>query len=302
MAGGRRTSKPSTPSRCSTTHGQKRPAEFGEVKYQIVNSESRMLGTQAHLPEVRQERHRGLRPLPAPGARSSTISRRPLHARRHGGPLGGAVSDVHRPRRSRAFPAWAPGSSTAWARRASRCRPTSSCRIRTARRKPASRCTHNGFLPAVYQPTMFRPATSRCSISTCPKGVTLGRAAQDPRPDPRAERGQPARRRPGVRRAHHRLRHGVQDADRGAGSLRPQQGTEGDARPLRRRRSERPTTTAAAACWRGAWSRRACASSASSPAAAPGNLQWDAHSDIEENHLRMAGADRQAGRRRCSRT
>ena len=34
----------------------------------------------------------------------------------------------------------------------------------------------------------------------------------------------------------------------------------------------------------------------------PGNMQWDAHDDIEENHLRMAARDRPAGRRRCSRT
>ena len=34
----------------------------------------------------------------------------------------------------------------------------------------------------------------------------------------------------------------------------------------------------------------------------PGNMQWDAHNDIEENHLRMAGADRSAHRRAARQT
>ena len=39
---------------------------------------------------------------------------------------------------------------------------------------------------------------------------------------------------------------------------------------------------------RGGWSRTACGSSASSRAAGRANKQWDAHTDIEENHLRKA--------------
>ena len=52
--------------------------------------------------------------------------------------------------------------------------------------------------------------------------------------------------------------------------------------------ASRQTTTAAAACWRGGSSRTASASFASSQAAGAGNQQWDAHSNIEENHLRKA--------------
>ena len=83
------------------------------------------------------------------------------------------------------------------------------------------------------------------------EGRLAGGAAQDHRPDPLAERSQSAGRGSRVRRAHLGLRHGVQDADRGARSLRPQQGTEGDARPVRRRRPEdrrlRPALPAGAA-------------------------------------------------------
>ena len=46
--------------------------------------------------------------------------------------------------------------------------------------------------------------------------------------------------------------------------------------------------TAAAACSLAGWSRRACASSVVVAGGGPGNMQWDAHEDIEENHMRMA--------------
>ena len=52
-----------------------------------------------------------------------------------------------------------------------RCRPTSSCPIPKARWRPASRCTRNGFLPAVYQPTMFRPGDRPVLNLDLPPGV-----------------------------------------------------------------------------------------------------------------------------------
>ena len=54
--------------------GQKRPAEFGDVKYQNVNSRVAHSRLQADVQEVRQVGNRSLRPVPAPGRRSSTIS------------------------------------------------------------------------------------------------------------------------------------------------------------------------------------------------------------------------------------
>ena len=47
-------------------------------------------------------------------------------------------------------------------------------------------------------------------------------------------------------------------------------------------------TMAGAACWRGGWWRRACGSCAWFSGGGPGELQWDAHKDVEENHRRMA--------------
>ena len=37
--------------------GQTRPAEFGEAKYQFINGRRQAAGHQAHVQEVRQERH-----------------------------------------------------------------------------------------------------------------------------------------------------------------------------------------------------------------------------------------------------
>ncbi len=37
----------------------------------------------------------------------------------------------------------------------------------------------NGFLPSVYQPTMFRPGNKPVLNLDLPKGVSLERAAQD---------------------------------------------------------------------------------------------------------------------------
>ena len=121
-----------------------------------------------------------------------------------------------------------------------------------------------GGLPADDVPPR-RPA--RCSTSTCPRASRLEQRRKTLDSDPRAERGDARSGRRGVLRPDQRLRPGVQDADRGP--RRP--------RPLprdRRRRStstasapSRRTTTAGAACWPASWSRTACGSSASSPAA-----------------------------------
>ena len=91
-----------------------------------------------------------------------------------------------------------------------------------------------------------------------------------------------------VLRSPQRLRPGVQDADRSARGVRPLHRTDANARNVWHRQSSPRTITAAAACWRAGWSKRACGSCAVVSGGGPGNMQWDAHEDIEENHLRMA--------------
>ena len=64
----------------------------------------------------------------------------------------------------------------------------------------------NGFLPAIYQPTMFRPGTKPVLNLDLPEGVTLAKRAKTLEPDPRSEQGRHAPGRQRIRRAHQRLR------------------------------------------------------------------------------------------------
>ena len=110
--------------------------------------------------------------------------------------------------------------------------------------------TH-GFLPAVYQPTFLRPGRKPVLNLDLPKGVSLDERRQTIDLIRALERGESSGRGPRVRGAHLGLRHRVQDADRGAGSLRHLEGIAGDARDVRRRRAEdgrlRPALPAGAA-------------------------------------------------------
>ena len=47
-------------------HGQTRPKEFGEAKYQFVSDNAKLLGTKRSFRKYGAERHRGLGPVPAP--------------------------------------------------------------------------------------------------------------------------------------------------------------------------------------------------------------------------------------------
>ncbi len=99
--------------------------------------------------------------------------------------------------------------------------------------------TH-GFLPAVYQPTMFRPGDRPVVNLDLPARDHDRPAAKDPAAHPRAERGDARSGRRGVLGADQRLRPGLQDADRGPGRPRPVARAAGDARPVRRRRRADP--------------------------------------------------------------
>ena len=125
----------------------------------------------AHVPEVRPERHRGLRPVPAHGQLRRRHRRRPLVPRRHGRPLGRAVRAVHRPGRAGLSQhglvgPLRPGLGervAAGLRRA--------CPIPRARWKPASRCTCTAFCRPSISRRCSAPASGRCATSTCPRGV-----------------------------------------------------------------------------------------------------------------------------------
>ena len=124
----------------------------------------------------------------------------------------------------------------------------------------------NGFLPAVYQPTMLRRGPRPVLNLDLPAGVTPEERRKTVDLIRDLNEANAARRRR-VRRPHPRLRPGVQDADRGAGGLRPLARDAGDARPVRHRheadRRLRPALPAGPAAGREGRALRG----ASSPAA-----------------------------------
>ncbi len=223
--------------------------------------------------------------------------RDPLVPRRHGRPLGGAVRAVQRPHRARLSQHGLVGRSMAWARRATRCRPTSCMPDPDGALEAGQPMYTNGFLPAVYQPTMFRPRRAAGAQSRPAAGRLARPAARDGRADPRAERSgdsTPDDEELAARIASYDLAFRMQTEAPEVFDLSRRDA--GDARPVRRRRASRRTTTAAAACWPGGWSSKGVRFIVVVSGGGPGNMQWDAHNDIEENHLRMAGADRPARR------
>ena len=208
-------------------NGQKRPAEFGEVKYQNVNSESRILGCKRTFQKYGKSGIEVSRPVPAPGGDCGRPVRGALHARRHGGALGGAVPDDDRPR----------GAGLSGDGKLGGVRAGVGSGIAAgvcgdagpARRAGSGPADVQERLPAGGLPAHHAASGRQAGVESGPaEGRLAGGAAQDDRPDPQAERGQPAGRGRGVRGAHFGLRHGVQDADRSAGSFRHQQGTARD--------------------------------------------------------------------------
>ena len=146
----------------------------------------------------------------------------------------------------------------------------------------------NGFLPAVYQPTMFRPGTRPVLNLDLPHGVAMDQRRKTLDLIRGLERSQHGAGRRRVLRAHECLRPRLQDADGGPGDLRYLQAS-------RRKRCDlygvggehtddygRRCLLARRLVEKGV--RFVCVVSGGGP----GNLQWDAHDDIEENHLRMA--------------
>ena len=104
--------------------GQPRPKEFGEAKYQFVQRNAKLLGTRRTFRKYGQSGIEVSDLFPHTAALRRRPGRDPVVPRRHGRPLGRAVRAVHRPGRA-GFPEHGlVGPATAWARRASRCRPT----------------------------------------------------------------------------------------------------------------------------------------------------------------------------------
>ena len=198
-------------------HGQPRPEEFGEAKYQFINR-SQAPRQQAEVPEIRPKRHRSVRSFPHI-AGSSMIS--PSFA-----PVTATGSCIRRRSTSCSRGRVVPGypSMGSWIalrpreRRANRCRATSSCPIRTARWKRGSRCTRTAFCRPCISRRCSAPAKAVLNLDL-PRGVVDERTRTH-RSDSRSQSGCACERRRGTRCPHQRLRSRVPHADRSAGNLR----------------------------------------------------------------------------------
>ncbi|MFN7927355.1 MAG: DUF1501 domain-containing protein [Blastocatellia bacterium] len=166
------------------------------------------------------------------------------------------------------------------------CLRTLFCLTRTARRKPGCRCMQ-GFLPPVYQPTMFRPGNRPVLNLDLPKGITTEQRRQTL----------------GLLKRLNHLDMSDEDAEFSARlnsydlafkmqteapaifdlSNEPQETLDlyGIGKPLTDDYGRR-CLLARRLVEKGV--RFVCPVSGGGT----GDLQWDAHKDIEENHLRMA--------------
>jgi hypothetical protein len=267
-------------------HGQKRPAEFGEAKYQFVSADAKLLGTKRTFKKYGQSgiEVSDLLPHTAECVDDIAVVRSchgdmVVHSAAQyqlftgrvipGFPSMGSWVIYGLGSESESLPAYVVMPDPKGALEAGQPMYT------------------NGFLPAVYQPTMFRPGARPVLNLDLPQGVSL------------AERRKTIDLIRGLNRA------GMEPDDTefaarvNAYDLAFKMQTEAPAifdlssEPARTLEmygiGKEPTNDYGRRCL---MARRlvekgvrfACVVSGGGP----GNLQWDAHDDIEENHVRMA--------------
>jgi hypothetical protein len=268
-------------------HGQRRPKEFGEAKYQFVNSDSRILGTKRTFKKYGKS---GIAVSDLFPHQAEIVDDLCVIRSMHGDMVvhSAAQYQMMTGRIIPGFPAM--GSWIVYGLGAE----TESLPAYVVMPDPHGAqeagipMYTNGFLPAVYQPTMFRPGTKPVLNLELPKGVPL------------AERRETL----DFIRALNEANQRGEDPEFGARmsaydtafkmqteapevfdiSKEPRETLEmygvgqektddyGRRCLLARRMVEHGV-------------RFVCVVSGGGT----GNLEWDAHSDIEENHIRMAG-------------
>ena len=149
-----------------------------------------------------------------------------------------------------------------------------------------------GFLPAVYQGTVFRGGESPILyLRNPPTASPTKRSARRSTSSTRST-GFMNRRAPGrlhARRPHRLLRACLAHAELRARSRGHQRRNPTPPRSSTVSAKPPPTISAASACWRAVWSSAASASSSSIPAPTSGEDWDDAHTDLIGSHTRMAG-------------
>ena len=269
-------------------NGQKRPAEFGEAKYQFVNNESRLLGTKRTFKRYGKS---GIEVSDLFPHLAECIDDIAVIRSCHGDMVvhSAAQYQLFTGRVIPGFPehglvdALRPGLGERIAARLRRdARSEGRAGSRPAdvhQRLPARGLPADHVPPRRTAGAEPRPAHRESTVEDRRKTLDLIRDLNEADMEPDDTE---------FARASERLRPRVQDADRSARDLRP----------LQRVRRRRSTCTASAKQPTDDYGRRCllarrlvekgvrfvCPVSGGGP----GNMQWDAHDDIEENHLRMA--------------
>jgi hypothetical protein len=271
----------------NTLHGQKRPASFGEAKYQFVNEDSKLLGTKRTFKKYGKSgiEISDLFPYTAECADDLAVIRSchgdmVVHSAAQyqlftgrvipGFPSMGSWTLYGLGSESDSLPAYVVMPDPHGAQEAGQ--PMYS----------------NGFLPAIYQPTMFRPGDKPVLNLDLPKGITMSErrktidflkglneanmAADDAEYAARINAYDLAFKMQTEAPAIFDLSTEPQETLDMYGIGKKQTDDYGRRCLLSRRLIEKGV-------------RFVCPVSGGGT----GNLQWDAHDNIEENHLRMAG-------------
>ena len=217
-------------------NGQKRPAEFGEAKYQFVSNNAKLLGTKRRFKKYGQSGIEVSDLLPHTAECIDDIA---VIRSCHGDMVvhSAAQYQLFTGRIIPGFPSM--GSWVLYGLGSE----SDSLPGYVVMPDPHGALEagqpmySNGFLPAVYQPTMFRPGGKPVLNLDLPPGVTLKERRRMLDLIKRLGPGRPAAGRLRVRGPHGCLRSGFQDADRSSGDLRPGQRVTEDSGNVRNRKA-----------------------------------------------------------------
>jgi hypothetical protein len=267
-------------------HGQKRPAEFGEARYQFIENDARLLGTQRTF---RKHGQSGIEVSDLFPQTAGCIDDIAVIRSMHGDMVvhSAAQYELFSGRLNPGFPSM--GSWVLYGLGSE----SSSLPAYVVMPDPLGALEAgqpmymHGFLPAIYQPTMFRPGDQPVLNLNLPKGISLDQRRQTLKliRELNTSESQPVSDELSARINSYDLAFRMQmEAPQTLDLSQETQetqtlygmGTEpthdyGRRCLLARRLVERGV-------------RFVCVVSGGGP----GNMQWDAHQDIEENHLRKA--------------
>ncbi len=215
-------------------HGQVRPKEFGEAKYQFVSKNAKLLGSRRTFQKYGES---GIEVSDLFPHLSQCVDDMAVIRSCHGDMVvhSAAQYELFSGRIVPGFPSM--GSWVCYGLGSeSRSLPAYVVMPDAKGALEAGQPMYmHGFLPAVYQPTMFRPGDTPGAEPGPAPGIGLARRRNDLATDPRAERGHSRSGGPGIPRPDQRVRPGIPDADRSPRSPRHLARAAGNAQPLRHR-------------------------------------------------------------------